>query len=77
MFNNPQSRPPTRIKRWLTYLQQFDFTVMYSPGKENTADYLSWYSISINAKDQKTSTQHEDTVKVLLASVKLKAMSLE
>ena len=31
LFNNPHSRPPMRIERWLLYLQQFDFQLKYCP----------------------------------------------
>ena len=39
-FNNPHSKPPIRLEKWLLYLQQFDFKLIYSPGKDNIADYL-------------------------------------
>ena len=41
IYNNPQSNPPARIKRWTLRLQRYDMTVVYRPGKDNPADYLS------------------------------------
>ena len=41
LFNNPYSKPPARIERWLLHLQQYDYTVVYEPGASNPADYLS------------------------------------
>ena len=37
-----KSKPPSaRIERWLLYLQQFQYTLMHIPGKDNAADVLS------------------------------------
>ena len=41
IFSNSNSKPPVRIERWSTYLQEFNFTVEYRPGKDNPADYVS------------------------------------
>ena len=41
LFNNPTSKPSTRIERWLMELQQYRFTVEYHPGASNPADYAS------------------------------------
>ena len=41
IYNNPQSNPPARIERWTLRLQRYDMTVVYRPGKDNPADYLS------------------------------------
>ena len=34
IFSNSNSKPPVRIARWSTYLQEFNFTVEYRPGKD-------------------------------------------
>ena len=47
LMNNANSRPPTRIERWLMYLQQFDFKVKYLRGKINCADYLSRHAMPL------------------------------
>ena len=41
IYNNPQLNPPARIERWTLRLQRYDMTVVYRPGKDNPADYLS------------------------------------
>jgi hypothetical protein len=41
-----KSRPPLRIERWGLRLQPFKFTIKYSPGKENMADYMSRHSVA-------------------------------
>ena len=35
LFNNPYSKPTTRIERWILKLQQ------YQPGKSNPSDFMS------------------------------------
>ncbi|PFX30291.1 hypothetical protein AWC38_SpisGene4908 [Stylophora pistillata] len=40
LFNNPHSRPPMRIERWLLYLQQFDYKLMYCPGNKNATRHM-------------------------------------
>ena len=44
-FNNPKSRPPARIERWLLRLQPYNFRVVYLPGKDNPTDYLSRHPV--------------------------------
>ena len=41
IFNNPNSKPPSRIERWRLKLQPYQFRVQYRPGKTNAADYMS------------------------------------
>jgi hypothetical protein len=77
MFNNPNSRPPLRVERWLMYLQQFDFKLEYSPGKTNGADYLSRHSLPLTSSDTHISAGREVAVRSLIAEHVPKAMSLE
>ena len=44
LFNKPTSSPPPRIERFIMKMQNFNYTMIYSPGKENIADYLSRHS---------------------------------
>ena len=62
LFNQPHSRPPMRIERWLLYLQQFDFELKYIPGKENPADYLSRHPVPLCPLDKKVCQLREEVV---------------
>jgi hypothetical protein len=39
--NNPKSKPPPMMERWVLRLMRFDFEVVHKAGKENIADYIS------------------------------------
>ena len=52
IYANPVSKPPARIKRWLLWLQQYDFDVVYKTGKDNPADFLSWHPVSLKLARQ-------------------------
>ena len=39
--NNPSKKASARIENWLLKLQGYDFDVLYRPGKDNPADYMS------------------------------------
>ena len=42
LFNDPQSKPPARIERWLLKVQPlYSFNVQYQPGSDNPADFMS------------------------------------
>ena len=41
IYNNPNSNPPCRIKRFSLRLTDYDFKVEHVPGIDNIADYLS------------------------------------
>ena len=66
LFNNPNSKPPLRLERWLMYLQQFDFVLEYSPGKTNGADYLSRHSLPLTSEDTHTSAYRDAVVKSVI-----------
>ncbi len=41
IMNNPVSKPPARIERWALRINPYNPTIVYSPGKDNPADYMS------------------------------------
>ena len=46
IFSNPASRSNARLERWALKLQPYHFTITYSPGKTNPADYLSRHPLA-------------------------------
>ena len=63
LFNNANSRPPLRLERWLMYLQQFDFKLVYKPGKSNVADYLSRHPQCLSPHEAQHASRREDVVR--------------
>ena len=47
IFSNPSARSNVRLERWALKLQPYDFTITYSPGKTNPADYLVTLSLPL------------------------------
>ena len=41
IFGSPKSKPPARIERWAIRLQPYNAAVIYHPGPDNLADFLS------------------------------------
>ena len=75
LFNNPNSFPPLRIERWLLYLQQFDFKLVYCPGKDNAADYLSRHAIPATSTERKESESRRRTVHAIIQDFLPKSIS--
>ena len=48
ILQNPSSKPPARIERWNLRLQQYNFSIVYRPGKDNPTDYLSRHPVTTN-----------------------------
>ena len=46
IFNNPKSKPPARIERWMMRLQPYNFRVTYKKGTFNEVDYLSRHPVT-------------------------------
>ena len=46
IFNDPKSKPPARIERWMMRLQPFNFRVIYKKGSLNELDYMSGHPVS-------------------------------
>ena len=45
IYSNLMLKPPARLERWMSRLQQYDFKVIYKEGPDNQADYLSRHPI--------------------------------
>ena len=76
IFNNPRSRPPARIERWMMRLQPFNFKVIYRKGSLNEADYLSRHPAVIE-REQITSTSAEEYVNYVTNCSVPKSMTLD
>ncbi|CAB3987363.1 Hypothetical predicted protein [Paramuricea clavata] len=76
IFNNPRSRPPARIERWMMRLQPFNFKVIYRKGSLNEADYLSRHQAVIE-REQITSASAEEYVNYVTNCSVPKSMTLD
>ena len=76
LFNNPHSRPPMRIERWLLYMQQFDFQLKYCPGRKNAADYVSRHMIPLTESDIKTCNAIKKVVHSIITDTTPQAITL-
>ena len=76
LFNNLHSRPPMRMKRWLLYLQQFDYQLKYCPGKQNAADYLSRHMLPLTESDVQTSEARKQVIHSIITDTAPHAISL-
>ena len=45
-FNNPKSKPPARIERWMMRLQPYNYKVIYKKGSLDESDYMSRHPVS-------------------------------
>ncbi len=41
IYGNPAAKPSARLERWVLRLQPYEFDIIYKPGNQNPADYLS------------------------------------
>ena len=51
IYQNPKSQSPARLERWCLHLRDYQFTVIYRPGPENPADYLSRHPLPSDSTD--------------------------
>ena len=77
IFNNPRSKPPARIERWIMRLQPYNFHVIYKTGSTNEADYLSRHPIDVTTTDSSEERIAEEYVNYIIGHAVPKSMSLE
>ena len=65
IFANPGARSNARLERWALKLQPYDFTITYSPGKTNPADYLSRHLLTTTGPS--TASDHAEEYIAFLA----------
>ena len=73
-YGSRKSKPSARIERWVLRLQPYSFKVVYKPGCNNPADYLSRHSTRTSLKQQKLTEQY---INYLTRNCVPKAMTLE
>ena len=57
IYGHRQSKPSARIERWVLRLQPYTFQVVYKPGEQNPADYLSRHPTSTSIRKQEKMTE--------------------
>ena len=79
IFSSSNSKPLVKIERWSMYLQEFDFTVEYRPGKDNPADYMSRHPVRTleNTTDYKEQKQTEKVVNSIVRRNVPESLSVE
>ena len=74
IYGSRNSKPSARIERWVLRLQPYSFKVVYKPGSNNPADYLSRHPTRTSLKQQKLTEQY---INYLTRNCVPKAMTLE
>ena len=75
IFANPRANPNARLERWLLKLQQYSVTVLYAPGKDNPADYMSRHPLPSRTKTR-AARHAEEYVHFLTENAVPKALTL-
>ena len=76
ILNNPKSKPPARIARWSIRLAQYKYKVIYKPGKNNPADFMSRHPVGKPSKMDKR-INAEDYVHLVTKYSVPKTMNLD
>ncbi|KAJ1166585.1 hypothetical protein NDU88_006984 [Pleurodeles waltl] len=64
LFNKSASQPPPRIKKWILQLQEYQFSVVYRPGAQNPADYLSRHARPVTPHEEEEAEAVEEYVRL-------------
>ncbi|CAB3986289.1 Hypothetical predicted protein [Paramuricea clavata] len=75
IITNPAARSNARLERWALKLQPYHFTISYSPGKTNPADYLSRHPLA-TTHPSTASNQAEEYIAFLADHTTPKAMTV-
>ena len=74
IYGSVSSKPSARIERWVLRLQPYTFSVVYKPGKDNPADFLSRHPTLESAS--KHAVMADEYVNLLALSAVPKAMTM-
>lgn len=75
LYNNPKCKPPARIERWALRLQPYETTIIYRPGHDNPADYLSRHPTLSSDRSSREEQIAEEYVNYLVGHAVPKAMT--
>ena len=75
IFNNTRSQLSARIERWVLRTQPYDMTVIYRPGHDNPADYLSRHPTHQPPSDREQKIA-EEYINYILSTSTPKAMTI-
>ena len=76
IFGNPNSNPPLRIERWILKLQQYDYNIIYSPGENNPADFMSRHPTFGTATTGREAKIAEEYVNMVVSNAVPKALTI-
>ena len=76
IFNNTCSQLSARIERWVLRTQPYDMTVIYRPGHDNPADYLSRHPMHLPPSDREQKIA-EEYINYILSTSAPKAMTID
>ena len=75
IFRNPLAKPSARIERWCLRLQQYSFNVIYRPGANNPADFISRHPVKSQCdRDRKVA---EDYINYVCTASVPKAVAVQ
>ena len=74
IYDSASSKPSARIERWVLHLQSYTFSVVYKPGKDNPADFLSRHPTL--ASTSQHAVMADEYVNLLALSAVPKAMTM-
>ena len=76
IFNNTRSQLSARIECWVLRTQPYDMTVIYRPGHDNPADYLSHHPTHLPPSDREQKIA-EEYINYILSTSTPKAMTID
>ena len=77
LFNNSTSKPTMRIERWVMRLQEYDYNLIYRPGKLNPADYMSRHPSPTTKPSSREEKLAEEYINLIMYHAVPRTMTLE
>ena len=77
IFNNPKSKPPVRLERYANRLDTYQAILVYRPGADNPADYMSHHPLTGPHADPEDEDAGDVYVNFVAAHAVPKAMRVD